>query len=236
MMFRVAICDDDNAICSLIERILLSYKGEAPIPEIEVFYSGKELLQHINANNYCFDLLFLDIELGDMKGIDVGQKIRKELNDYATSIVFISGLDKYDRQLFDIQPLNFISKPPRKTDILYNLELANKLKESMNRLFQYQKNYDYFNVPINKILYFKSHGRQVMILTTDGQDRFYGKLDYVSAKLAMYRFIRISRTIIINYHYVEKFTYEEVTMTNGEKLSITKTYRDGVRELLIQEI
>ena len=87
---RIAICDDDKNICTQIENTLLEY-SEKSMQKIEVlvFFSGEDLIGYINNGN-LFQLIYLDIEMKKMNGVDVGKYIRKILKDYATEIVYIS--------------------------------------------------------------------------------------------------------------------------------------------------
>lgn len=113
-MLRIAICDDEITICSHIENIIMEYSKYFVI---KVFYTGEQLVDYIEQGNK-FDLIFLDIELNLLNGIQVGKKIRQDMNDYITKIVYISGKNCYDRELFDVQPLNFIPKPIIKKKLL----------------------------------------------------------------------------------------------------------------------
>ncbi|MBO0545513.1 response regulator [Clostridium botulinum] len=66
-MFKVAICDDEPVICGDIENVLLNYqKYNFEEIEIEVFYSGEELCRYMEKEQ-SFDLIFLDIEMKEMK-------------------------------------------------------------------------------------------------------------------------------------------------------------------------
>ncbi len=76
-MFRIAICDDDKAICNHVDQIIANYTHENKLSiETEVFYNGEDLCRHLNTESQ-FDLIFLDIEMTVMSGIDVGYEIRK---------------------------------------------------------------------------------------------------------------------------------------------------------------
>ena len=100
-MVKIAICDDEQAICSQIENILLDHSKRTCLEiDIEVFYSGEKLYSYIESG-HGFDLIYLDIELELMSGIEVGKKIRNTMKDHKTEIVYISGKNGYDRQLFD---------------------------------------------------------------------------------------------------------------------------------------
>ncbi|MCR1934731.1 LytR/AlgR family response regulator transcription factor [Clostridium tepidum] len=230
-MFKVGICDDEPVICGDIEKILLNYqKYNLKEIEIEVFYSGEELCTYMEKGHF-FDLIFLDIEMKEINGIEVGRKIREEMDDYLTKIVYISGKDSYDRQLFDVQPMHFLSKPISEEKVIADLNLAIKLSEKQKLVFSYKKGYEVLRIPIKNIIYFESLNRKIKIVTTRGEDIFYGTIDEIFNKVAKYQFIRIHRSYIINYIHVIRFKYEEVIMSSSSCLPIGQSRRSEVRKL-----
>lgn len=111
-MYMIAICDDDVAACAEIERHLLAYARTENVQlEAEVFLGGKELSERLKKPGIHFQLLFLDIELGDTDGITVGNMLREELANERTQIVFISHRQEYAIQLFQVRPMDFLVKP-----------------------------------------------------------------------------------------------------------------------------
>ncbi len=58
-----------------------------------------------------YDILFLDIELFRMTGIEAGDFIRNRLEDRSMQIIYISGKSSYARELFKTQPMDFLVKP-----------------------------------------------------------------------------------------------------------------------------
>ena len=80
-MINIAICDDNINICSEIENILLEYKNENNVKfNIDIFNSGNKFLEYLTLG-YTYDILFLDIQIGDLTGVDVGDFIRNKLKD-----------------------------------------------------------------------------------------------------------------------------------------------------------
>ena len=81
-MIKVAIVDDDINVCFKIEEYILSYA--AAISEsfdVETFQSGEKFLEYWDEQ--CqFDLIFLDIELYNLNGIEVGSILRKIKENY----------------------------------------------------------------------------------------------------------------------------------------------------------
>ncbi|WP_024345265.1 LytR/AlgR family response regulator transcription factor [Lacrimispora indolis] len=232
-MIKIAICDDDRFICSQVEDIIINYSKLKCIKiNTDVFYSGESILNYLNQGN-SFDLIYLDIELGKTNGIEVGQQLRKIMKNYTTEIVYISGKDQYYKQLFDVQPLNFIEKPIRHHFVISALELTQERMQKSAGLFQYQKGYEIYKTKISDILYFESLNRKVKIVTTKQEDLFYGNLDNVSIYISSYPFLKIHRSYLINYNHASVLKYSEVVMSNGTVLPISRNRRQEIRNLHI---
>ena len=234
-MIDIAICDDDNVICSQVEHIILDYAARNFLKiDLSIFNSGESLLKSFDQEK-SFDLIFLDIELGCMNGVEAGRQIRKVLKNYNTEIVYISGKDAYDRQLFDIQPLHFIPKPINPLTVIEDLKLAIERTQRLGGYFTYQKGYDTHKIPINEIIYFESLNRENRIVFTTGEDFFYGKLEDTALSVTKYQFVQIHRSYLINYNHIAILRYTEVVMSNGTVLPISRSKRHEFRKLQISE-
>lgn len=230
-MFRIAICDDEQAIGSQIENILLLYsKRDCLEVDITVFYSGEELYKYIESG-HGFDLIYLDIEMELMNGLEVGKRIRNTMKDHKTEIVFISGKDGYDRQLFAVQPLHFIPKPINPKMVIEDLNLAMLRADKLGGIFTYKKTIETHKVPIKDIIYFESMDRELRIVTINSEDIFYGTIQQIFESVAKYQFIKIHRSYIVNYIHIAIFKYDEVTMSNGIRLPISQSRKKEVREI-----
>lgn len=235
IMLKIAICDDDKALCRQLKSILNKISENInEFFEISVFYTGEELCD-ILLSKKSFNVIFLDIELCEINGVEVGKKIREELNDELTQIVYISAKDSYAMELFDIRPLNFLVKPLKKEKIESVLKTARKVLGSNNQYFEYKIGNVNFNVSISDVLYFESSGRKVKIILKDDEKEYYGKLSEVEKKLKNSDFFSIHKSYLINYNYVIEYTYEYVKMSNNEILGISQNNRKAVREKLLQK-
>lgn len=230
-MLRIAICDNDKVICSQIESIIIKYCAENSLKsDVEVFYSGESILSYIRQGNQ-FDLIYLDIEMDQINGIEVGRQMRRVMKDYTTEIVYVSGKDEYDRQLFEVQPLHFIPKPIASDAVIDVLKLALERSAKIYGIFCYQKGNDKFKVAIKNILYFESEGRKTKIITIDREDYFIGNLEDVLKNVSKEQFKKIHRSYLINFNHVNVFKYDEVVMSNGHILPISQSRRKAMREL-----
>lgn len=234
-MIYIAVCDDDKEVCLEIEDALMKYSKQYCIKlSVDVFYNGESLLKYIEkGNNY--DLLYLDIEMGPVNGIEVGRQLRKVHKNYSIEIVYISANDGYDRQLFEVQPMHFIAKPIDASVVIQDLDLAIERGQRLGGFFKYKKGYDTYKVPVNDIIYFESLNREIKMVTTKGEELFYSSLSEVMLNVAKYQFLQIHRSYLINYNHVNILRYAEVVMSNGTILPISKSKREAFRNLQINE-
>ena len=232
-MLRIAICDDEKIVCQQFEDMLSDIsKNINEEFDVEVFYSGEELYKFLLKDNR-YDLIFLDIELYEINGVEVGKKIREEMDDESTQIVYVSSKDSYAMDLFEVRPLNFLVKPVNKDKIESVVIKAIKLMEKTKHFYEYKNGNVNFSVSVGDILYFESDGRKVNIVLIDEVKSFYGKLSEVEKQLNIQDFIMIHKSYLINFNHVIEYTYDYVKMSNKELLTISQNNRKAVREQLL---
>lgn len=225
----IAICDDNITICAKFEKIVAELKEETGDDIIvTAFYCGEKLMECIKNGN-SFDLIFLDIELASINGVQVGQFIRQELDDYTTKIIYISSKDSYDRQLFDVQPLHFLSKPLQKAEIIADIKLAGKILGRENNLFAFKIGNETRKVLIDKILYFESSAKKIKLVTTKDSIEFYGAVATIPDRVKGHRFIQPHRAFVVNYEFISSINGTEIVMVNGDKIPISRNRAKDIR-------
>ena len=232
-MYYIGICDDGENTCFELERMLLSYAEQKSMDlKTAVWYTGESLCSYLKEGN-SLDVLFLDIELWKMTGIEAGKFIRDRLDDRRMQIVYISGKASYAQSLFKTQPLDFLVKPIDQSQINEVLELAAKILGRNETKFAYQSGRDYFYIPYGEIRYFVSEGRKIRVVTVRGEKEFYGKIKELE-KTVPKDFLKIHQSYLVHTLFVARYAYEEVELTDGTILSISKKYRKQVREKLLR--
>lgn len=231
-MFKIAVCDDIKVTCDELKEIILS-KVKGVLHEnisVDIFYSGDALISDIGEGN-LYDLIFLDIELGGkINGVEVGHIIRDEMDDYTTQIVYISSKNNYDRQLFDVQPLHFLQKPIDVSKLLNDIRLAIKISGKGNKIFEFKNLRNTVKVPYKDILYFESKGREISLVSCKMQYTFYDNIQELSKVLPDF-FIYPHRSYLVNYELIACFKYEELIMSNGDIIPISRSKRKEIRKL-----
>ena len=178
----------------------------------------------------------LDIELKDTTGVVIGNFLRKERNNRKIDIVFISAHPEYALDLFKIRPVDFLIKPFKETDVENIIKEYYTKYHSDEEYYQFKNGNSVGRILYKDILYFSSDLRKVKLHKTDGTIiEMYAKLDEVAKKLPEKIFWRIHKSYLVNVRHVEMFRFDGLALYNGEKLMVSKTYRQDVRMKLMSE-
>ncbi|MDO4719919.1 MAG: LytTR family DNA-binding domain-containing protein [Peptostreptococcaceae bacterium] len=228
-MFRIAICDDVPGVCEELEKIILRIEEELPDQiHIRRFYTGEDLLRDIREKG-PYQLIFLDIELGMIDGLEIGHILREEMEDYLTKIIYISSKSIYDRQLFDVQPFHFLQKPLDEEKVIHDLHLAMKIFYKENKIFEFYSQQQRFRIPFREILYFESEGRKIKLVGIREKHLFYETFDRLLKILPDF-FVQPHRSYIVNYELVTRFTPDELYMPNRDRIPISRGRKKAVRD------
>lgn len=231
MTLHIAVCDDDEHIGfeieEYIEKICSQYNIET---EVDIYYSGEGLCEKF-ANGECYDLVFLDIEMGNVNGVEVGVKIRDVYNNELMPIVYISWKPEYALDLFKIHPLDFLVKPLNEEKVKNVVNRYLKIANFWSENFSYKYGHDNYKVKLKDIRYFESNGRKIIIHKVDSEEEFYGSLEEIyNTQLVKYDFLFIHKSFVVNYNFVSDFEYAELTLTDKKTvLPIAQPKRKEIR-------
>ena len=232
-MLRIAICDDMIDITSQLEEMIIDLCKKHNVEvDIDVFFSGRELLNYIE-NGSSFDLIFLDIEMELVDGIQTGKAIRETIKDDDTQIAFISGKPQYAMELFQIRPINFLIKPLLIEEVEDVLLTSIRLNNTRNKYFIYKKGRSYHKIKLKDILYFESDSRKVKIFTKNGVDSFYSLMDDIYHDTNNSGFLYIHKSYIVNTIHIKSYMYDKVILTNDMELPISQSKRKSIRDRLL---
>lgn len=233
-MINIGICDDDKFFSFELKEYLLKYACNTDIHmDIALFFDSKELFTGIKERG-IFDLLFLDIQLKTETGIDVGRKLRSDINNETMQIVFISAKESYAMQLFDLRPMNFLVKPINYNKIEFIMNEYKRLYKFENPFFRYHIRKQEYQINERYIQYFQSFGKKILMVTLDDVIEFYGKLSEITSRIKSYSFCKVHKSYIINMNYVVKYCKNSIEMVNGDIIPISRSMRQNVNKKLLE--
>lgn len=227
-MLEIAVCDDDIIFTGKVEKILEKIGQKYNVQmSIEVFWDGDELVESIKSGER-FDIIYLDIEMKRMNGLDAANEIRKI--DRESLLIYITSYESYMPVTFDYRPFQFIVKPIQIDKFEQCFVKAYQEILRNDSYFQFKYNKTYHRILSQNIMYFESSKRVISIITSDTIMKFYGKLDEVENALrgSKLNFLRIHQSYLVNFKYIEEIAYDRVKLIDGQVLYISEDRRKKI--------
>ena len=109
MELKIGICDDDVAQVALTENLTAQWARENGHSAVIKTYKNAESMLFDFEGESDFDILLLDIEMGDMNGVMLAKNIRKKSE--TVQIIFITGYSDYISDGYDVAALHYLMKP-----------------------------------------------------------------------------------------------------------------------------
>lgn len=217
--------DDEKAIrehiCGLVEE-------QKPESRIEAYATGEELI----ASGIRFDIVFLDIQMEGMNGIEAARSLREKnanLGVEDTVLVFITGIKEYVFDALDLYAFQYLLKPIDEDKFAEVLERAVReaaRKKERRVLFIKSRN---LTLDQSEILYIESRAKKVEIHTVRQTIEIYAAMDELEGQLGD-GFYRCHRAYIVNMDCITEYDSESITLTNGDRVYLTKKkYGEFVR-------
>lgn len=230
-MINIAVIDDDVATGYELEKYLGKACDKLQIKsETDIYSTGEKFCEALETGE-TYNLIFLDIELCSSNGVEIGKYIREEMRNNQMQIVYISAKQDYAMQLFQIRPMDFMIKPVSE-EVIYNC--VKKYSDIFSG-----KDYFYFKtgklnvkVSYDSVVFFESENRIVRIHTVSDVMECYTKLSVIEPELPDF-FKRIHKSYIINPNYIVKYSAENVTMSDGSVLSVSRKYRKPFADYMV---
>ena len=198
-MVKIGICDDEpemrKPLRQILEQVLQLQGVEYLISESE---SGEDLTAGISCLD--IDLLFLDIEMRSLDGIETAKLLRKK--GMKGIIIFVTAYPDFVFQGYEVHAFHYILKPYRKEKIEEVLRQAlHELDLSKEQYFVIEQKARVIRIPLSRTIAFQSDRRKVEALLEEDFVAFYGRIDEVCRELPSC-FIRIHNRYIVNLNYV----------------------------------
>jgi two-component system response regulator LytT len=232
--YRIAICDDEEHfrhwMRDQVETILQEKGVEFAL---DIFPSGETLLSYLKENQPGFDLIFLDILMGGLTGIEVAKKIREQTK--GISLVFTTSTDQFVFDGYDVQALQYLLKPvdPIKLEQVIQRDLKKRLE---SKHFQFQIKTTSYHIPFDDILYFESELKATKLITASTTYRLPNPISEVEARLPKFIFCRNHRGFIANLKHVTEINRKYLTLNQSINLPIGKIFAKNTNRAFLDYI
>lgn len=224
-MLTCLIIDDNPmarlALKSLIEDLdYLQLKGECT--------NGKETLNFLHKEP--IDLLFLDIEMPDMSGLEILSSLSVK-----PMAILITSKPEHAIEAFDLDVVDYIMKPVRLPRLIKAVERAVHRKHTdsnaQNDYFFIKSEHELIRIDGDKIKYIEAMGDYIRIISDEKPQTVHKTMKAVMAHLPAEKFIRIHRSYIVALNKVESFS-DNMVVIQDKVLPVSEGYKASLLEKL----
>lgn len=205
--------------------------------QTDLYPSGKELLEKASVP-LQYDIVFLDISMAELDGLETARKLRQLSED--VYIVFVTAYITYAIEGYTVDAVRYLLKD--------NDSIEDALKECLDTIIKRMRNdkitydFNFLNgqrtVPLDSILYVESRLHKVIFFIMEDTIKeffMYDKLDAVELKLQQYGFCRVHQSFLVNMKYVTNIKRYIVSLNNGSEISVSKKYYKDVETEFIRQ-
>lgn len=229
MKYKIAICDDSEADQEYVVNMIKRWESLSnQVVHIDTFSSSESFLFHYEEES-DYDILLLDIEMGEMDGVTMAKKLR-ESND-TVQIVFITGYSDYIAEGYDVAALHYLMKPVKEGKLYSVLDRAMDKISKNEKVLTFEISGEMTRVAVYQIRYAEVYGNYVTI---------HALMD-VTVKMTLHelekeldeRFYRVGRSAIVNLTQISRVTKSEIKLIDGTSIHLPRGAYDGINRAII---
>lgn len=216
-MIKIAVCDDESVMCERLKQMIVSKLEQWEEPFRVSCYTNAVQFLHTSLD---FDLIFLDIQMPDLNGMDLAKRLRKK--EFEGILIFVTVLKECMLDAFEVEAMDYLCKP------VEDQRLEKALKRSLKRLHSREEKYLSVqtmhwcrNIKLKDIYYCEVMNRKIFLHTKNGIIEYYGKLKEVEQQTAP-DFIKCHRSFLVNPEYLSEYREGRAFLENGEQIPVSK--------------
>lgn len=227
-MIKIALCDDELTALDNLKLKVTDYIQNKNLEcNITLFLSGDSLL----ASSDFFDIIFLDIKMNGISGMEVAKRLRQAEKE--SHLVFVTSLKEYVFDAFDVDAVNYLLKPIEEHKLMATMDkIISNIAKSSNVFLILQSGHEIKKLKLAEIFYAEVFNHKVFIHTKDGIQNYNKKIDHLNSELSE-DFFRCHRSYILNFKHVKSYGQGFATLTNGQKIPVAKRRQQEFSKALL---
>lgn len=218
---KIAVVDDNPKDGGLLKKYIEKYALEKKLDcEVYQYGDGLDFLDHMDQD---FDIVFMDIEMPHLDGIQTARKMRE--TDETTVLVFITNLAQYAIHGYEVNAIEFMVKPVGYYNFSDKMAKALKfVKRNTEKTMLFKNNDIVTKLPVSKILYLEKDKNYIIFHTEDGDFRERGSMAEMEEKLSGMGFSKCIAGCLVNLRYVTRME-KDVVWIRDISLPMSRTQR-----------
>ena len=224
---KVAVCDDNREFCekerTTIKDVFKQYfQGEDC--QVDIYNDGQTIISNYSDNAY--DMVFLDLELGDENGFDIAEQIVLMNND--AIIIFVTSHENLVYEAFRFRPLGYIVKDR------FDREFTRMMVKIVDKLIKMRQVIELGGEKfyVDRVVSIATQKRKICVKSLKGEILLADSYSKHVAELEKYGFVQSSKGVLINMKYIKCIDDDNdvFVMYNNERVPISRRRKKDVIE------
>ena len=217
-MIKIAICEDEKDQQELLKEHIYQIFKELSIKyKLEIFNSGEALLENYPNDT---DVILLDIQMGQINGMDTARKIRTL--DNRVEIIFITSLIEYALEGYEVRAYRYLIKPVKYENLKENIINCIKEIDIKNKYIIVKEQGNQMKLDINEITYVEVQKETITIHTLNKVYKLNGTMTNIEKKIDCSRFFRCHKSFLVNLEHVKSIKQYVLVLENSEEVPVSR--------------
>lgn len=212
---KIAVCDDDRNIVEKIKKDILEYDETYMV---ELYSSGESLLE----NTEIYDIIFLDIDMKGINGIETAKRIREK--DKNVKIIYVTSYADYVNFAFSVHAFAYLLKPVTREKIHQQLREADSYyrKDTISQVLRFETKEGIIEKDVKEIYYFEYLNRYVHMKTTEKEYILSTGITEIANRMGKYGFVVPHKSFAVNLSHVKNVKGYDIYITDGSVLPLSQ--------------
>lgn len=231
MKYKIAICDDSVADQNYIFNMTQQWaaKNQHTI-QVNTFPSAENFL-FCYAEQKDYDILLLDIEMGNMNGVSLAKKIRQ--TNETIQIVFITGFPDFISEGYEVSALHYLLKPVSAEKLSDVLDKAGTNLGKIEKSVIFTVDGESMRVATGEIIYIEAFSHFCQIHTVHGCFEVRINISDIEQMLEG-EFIRTHRSYLVGLRFMKRISKSDIILDNGETVPLSRNNYQTVNQVFIR--
>lgn len=230
-MRKIAICDDNEILIKKYKTMLKKIISDRQLEiDIECFYSGISLLETVKEDRDGFDIIFLDILMEQLNGVETARRIR-DMKSRAI-IIFLTSSEEYIFDTMGIKAMAYLMKDELTNQNLEKifLEAIKKTDERKDNVLCFEKDNGTYQISYQDVCFIKVYNGYYYIHHWDGVI-FENNDSEILKKLENKGFYQVHPQYIIGLRYIDTIEKNQVILSDQSHnvIPIDKSLAEGLK-------
>lgn len=217
---KIAICDDDKLFLKQLHEYIRQYAAKYMLDYTILEFDRGDLLLNAVRHDPEIRILFLDIYMTPLSGMDLAETLRADGNSCAVIFVTVS-TDHYAKS-YEVDAEHYLVKPITYEQVQQALARCGKLLESAAKCASFLCGGKALQIPLHKIRFVEVF-RNEIVIHADSDISLRCSLDAAMRQLSDQRFLRTHRSFLVNMEYISARSGSDLLLKTGDRVPLSRT-------------